>query len=858
MAPSSVSESSSSSKSALSEIADTATSTASISHKSDDYPCVPISGPLPKSVPVSAIEPLTATEPVEVKTELSESKTLKCESREPEDVKEMCKDALSPDIKPKIEIEEIKSELPSAKNSDWSPKSVPRQATETKTVGEIVIKKESDAVVNAGSSPVERALANLETIVSETAAQPRAEDISHPPTEEASLINNKSNNQSQPSEPPSAAMQPQDDSAKLEQSFSEKQNEEIKKNDASEGISANDLSTESEVISKNEGKVPERVATTRGRRRGRGRRGGRHPVEVQDDENSALPLTRSGVSIRGKGRGRGRQTRNSENQELAQTEVKEPVQTEPRRSSRTKRARYHPDMVEHDETSGRRRRGRGGRNAQVEDSRPLPLRTTSDVYDFHESEDEDINLGLAKSSKINKKESSRSAPGRSPAKVDVEEVTPVDNTIENRSGITPTVTRRSGRLRDRVVEDEVSVVKEISEEQTNSESVTPLETPVTSLPSVTSTASLAVSVSTSSVPVTTIARSRGRGKVRESDVDEDALLRKSPRGQIRPLDSVAPDTEKPAAVVLKSVPVTEVSHTTTAVTNVVTVITTTTASITTASTTTASTTTTTTNTTTVVPPVEERKSEAAELVDPATGFVTRVKVCVEGQYVTDSGETSVIPVSQTSHIPDHKQISESPPVTTIVNYTNPSVSIVNVGSPVDRQTQSSSASVGVRTGVSVTIVNSSNISRPIMSAGRIGSDVSVELVNRPRPPMQISRGAASVVSLPSGVVTSSPVMQVASAPAVPSLPSTVAPVIAPTQAPLRAGVPTVVTLSGALRPTTSLPLYITKTAKAVQGQPQQPPQLHSHPHPQALQQLQPHPLQQQQLVKVILVIYQYS
>ncbi|XP_068223812.1 protein split ends-like isoform X2 [Palaemon carinicauda] len=804
------------------------------SHKTEEYPCVPISGPLPTSVPVAAVEPKTATEPMEVDTELGESKTIKCEPQESNENKSA--NDMPCDIKPKIIKEEkeiIKSEPPEVKNSDWSCKSASKQATENTAADDVVPKKEVLDVANASGTPVvEHALANLETIVSETAAQPRAEDISHPPTEEASLINNKKPGAqlqplqtSAPAPPP-----PQDDFAKLERVCSEIQNEN---KNMPEIISSNEDVIETEEVIKIEEKVQERAATSsRGRRRGRGRRGGRQPVEVQpDDENSSLPLTRSGVSIRGKGRGRGRQTRNSESQQEV-AEVKETALTEPRRSSRTKRARYHPDMVDHDETSGRKRRGRGGRNAQVEDSRPL--RTTSDVYDFHESEDEDLNLALSKSTKINKKEGARAAAaaGRSPAKVDPEEVIAIDNNSDIRGGATTTTTRRSGRLRDKAVDDEPNNSKETIEDQMNNEPVIVLDT-TTSLPSMPlSSAASVVPVNAPSLPVTTISRGRGRGKPREVEVDEDALLRKSPRGPIRTIDASL-ELEKPTGIALKGIPISSISYSTSPVTP-------TPASVITTAVTT------TTPSATIVPVVEERKSEA-ELVDPVTGVVTRVKVCVEGQYVTDSGDAAVVPVSQVPQVPqvlDHKQVPEVCPMSPVVNYSNSNVSIVNVGSPVEKPIHTNPTSVGIRSGLTVTMVNSNN-TRPITSAGKIGSDLSVELVSRPRAPIQVGRPAASVVSLPSSAGTPTNPINLQAAPAVvvPSLPSSGASLMTSTQSPIRAAVPTVVTLSGGLRPNTTLPLYITK-AKTIPGQPQQPAQIHAHP--QTLQQLQQHPMQQQQ------------
>lgn len=675
----------------------------------------------------------------------------------------------------------------------------------------------SDAIKIEGPSSnmsVENALANLQTIVSETATQPDLEKASQPDREEASLCMKEEFSSEDRPPKPSSPPQPQDDFAKLEQVCSEIQNQNQDSATENKAIEPEGISE----IGEKDVKLEDRLITTpRGRGRGRGRRGGRKGVEVQEDVPGAgLPVTRSGAATRGKGRGRGRNTRNSESQKdgvQPDPGIPAPVDKalpEPRRSNRTKRARRHPDMVDHEETSGRRRRGRGGRAVQAEESRPMPTPAASDVYDFHESEDEDINLGLAKP-KI-KKEPARAVVNRSPVKPEMEEVRRVESD-EMRSAI-PT-TRRSGRLRDKVPEDDLTVE---GEDGNTSESIVILDSVSTAQPLPVPT-TVPVALATSFAPTTQIIPGRGRGKGKhrdldikcDGDLDDDPTSRRSPRGRSRPLDSQL-EGEKPGF----GPPMTM-----------------STISITATSITTVGTTPTPSGTTLVTPSAEERKSEA-ELVDPVTGVVTRVKVCEEGQYVTDSGEAALPP---TSH-----------PLPSTESHPKPVFAPATVNSNNNVAT-TSSASVEVphittigswcRPGVTMTVV-SSNVVSPLMSVGR-DREVSVELVTRPtRPTLPVS--TPSTGSVPTLV----PTMSVSASPG-----ATHAIASAHQPSPVHSNLSAVVTLGATPRPSAPASVYLSKIKPGQpplsQQQQQLQPQMQQQPIQQQQQNLQQQRLQQKQM-----------
>ena len=101
-----------------------------------------------------------------------------------------------------------------------------------------------------------------------------------------------------------------------------------------------------------------------------------------------------------------------------------------RRSSRPKRARRHPDMVEHEDTSNRRRRGsRLGRGS-------VRVPPQLDVFDFHESDDDAAVMAQA----------------RKTAEASSAETT--DSATEEDTAASLAATRKSKRLQDKVVEDD--------------------------------------------------------------------------------------------------------------------------------------------------------------------------------------------------------------------------------------------------------------------------------------------------------------------------------------------------------------------------------------------------------------------
>lgn len=726
------------------------------------------------------------------------------------------------DCKPDIKNLNVKLE-PAMTVGDLSHKH--KQRSEVISAVDRIATAEAVKIETGKNNPVavEHVLANLQTIVSETATQPDIENASQPDKEEASLPQQPVliSQSSSTKDPGSTPQQPQDDLAKLEQVCSEIQNQAEEQSLDQKPIS--------DETAENSSKVQERnTAAIRGRGRGRGRRGGRRTADVQEEDGSgnATPTTRSSGVTRGKGRGRGRQARTSESQQdtvvvdlASNGTTTDNALPEPRRSSRMKRARRHPDMVDHEETSGRRRRGRGGRAAQVEDSRPMPAPTASDVYDFHESEDEDINLGLK--AKV-KKDATKPAAGRSPAKAEQDDVRPVDSD-ENRSSV-PVVpsTRKSKRLRVKAAEDEPLTV-DINEEGSNSnstsqpiivlESSAPVQTPLTTVNT--------LSIATAPIPLTptTPSRGRSRSKAREGEPEDDPSVRKSPRGHNRGFD---PQIEPEKGVLGASQPTTLV----------VTGVTTTTSSPVPVP-----------STASVIPPtIEECKSEA-ELVDPVTGVVTRVKVCEEGQYVTDTGDSGIPPAAHvlpTVNVDHHTkpQISTS----VICSSNSTSVSVVSTSAHLLASTlPAAHANIGSRPGVTMTVVSSGNIGTPPVATGAHPGDVSVELVTRPRAPLQVPT-QGSIVSPALGG-------------AIPNVISTKCPTITPSQGPpVSTTMPAIVNLGSAPRPTVTTPAYNTKP-KIVQPQqqiqqatiqqqkqlphlpPQQPVQQPSQP--QHLQQAQP-------------------
>lgn len=179
------------------------------------------------------------------------------------------------------------------------------------------------------------------------------------------------------------------------------------------------------------------LLSPRGRGRGgRGKRGrGRSSTSAQQDMSS--DDASSDVIKNKQNRGRSKPTRDDS---LTLTvDSKSNSLPEPRRSSRPKIARRHPDMVDHDETSGRRRRG--VRRTRGSLRPPVP---TLDVFDFHESDDD---MGLGGIGKGKKDCSNNQSPSKEK-----------DNT-DDESRIAANV-RKSRRLQEKVVDDEDSSATE--------------------------------------------------------------------------------------------------------------------------------------------------------------------------------------------------------------------------------------------------------------------------------------------------------------------------------------------------------------------------------------------------------------
>ncbi|RXG71746.1 Msx2-interacting protein [Armadillidium vulgare] len=232
--------------------------------------------------------------------------------------------------------------------------------------------------------------------------------------------------------------------------------------------------------------------TPRGRARGRGRRGCRRVVDNASSAVMSTILTRSSSANakNSKPRGRGRSIRNTEigEEEISGENI---TPEQPRRSTRMKRARKHPDMVEHDETTNRRKRG--GRNGKSS-GEDVGLRTSlssSDVYDFHDSDEGEIEVALGK--KGQKRETNKPPTPRSPSKLS-EEVPDIHDSAGN--------TRKSRRLREKNLDDDPNL--QTAEGDLESET-----------------------------PPAPLTRSRGRIKKDDNDDDICNTPRKSPRSRIK-------------------------------------------------------------------------------------------------------------------------------------------------------------------------------------------------------------------------------------------------------------------------------------------------------------------------------------
>ncbi|KAB7505123.1 hypothetical protein Anas_10013 [Armadillidium nasatum] len=232
--------------------------------------------------------------------------------------------------------------------------------------------------------------------------------------------------------------------------------------------------------------------TPRGRARGRGRRGCRRVVDNASSAVMSTILTRSSSANakNSKPRGRGRSIRNTEigEEEISGENI---TPEQPRRSTRMKRARKHPDMVEHDETTNRRKRG--GRNGKTS-GEDVGLRTSlssSDVYDFHDSDEGEIEVALSK--KGQKRETNKPPTPRSPSKLS-EEVPDIHDSAGN--------TRKSRRLREKNLDDDPNL--QTAEGDLESET-----------------------------PPAPLTRSRGRIKKDNDDDDVCNTPRKSPRSRIK-------------------------------------------------------------------------------------------------------------------------------------------------------------------------------------------------------------------------------------------------------------------------------------------------------------------------------------
>jgi hypothetical protein len=183
------------------------------------------------------------------------------------------------------------------------------------------------------------------------------------------------------------------------------------------------------------------VPPVRGRGgRGRSRRG-RGRVTAASNDGTGVPQ-----ATRNKSRSRSRPL----NDDLTTHDAsKLNSLQEPRRSSRPKRVRRHPDMVDHEESSSRRRRGMRGVRGNLRPAAP-----THDVFEFHESDD-DTSLSVNKT-----KKDPLSTSAKSPIK---------DTTNDEDSRGSGTNIRKSRRLLDKNVDDEDSN----TESETSSTGVVP-------------------------------------------------------------------------------------------------------------------------------------------------------------------------------------------------------------------------------------------------------------------------------------------------------------------------------------------------------------------------------------------------
>ena len=183
------------------------------------------------------------------------------------------------------------------------------------------------------------------------------------------------------------------------------------------------------------------ILSPRGRSRGRGKRGrgrGSSPgsAHVQTSPNRELDSNFEMPASRASGTSRGRKVRTGRDQLAGGLPIvdQSPETIEPRRSSRPKRVRRHPDMVDHGESSNKRRRSARGARGTLR-----PSSNSHDVFEFRESDD-DIGLGgvVAKG----KKDRSVSQ-SKSPAKEGFE-----DDLLDAPN------TRKSRRLQKKVVDDD--------------------------------------------------------------------------------------------------------------------------------------------------------------------------------------------------------------------------------------------------------------------------------------------------------------------------------------------------------------------------------------------------------------------
>ncbi|KAA0200765.1 hypothetical protein HAZT_HAZT006326 [Hyalella azteca] len=311
---------------------------------------------------------------------------------------------------------------------------------------------------------------------------------------------------------------------------------------------------------------------------------------------------------------------------------------EPRRSSRPKRVRRHPDMVDHDESSSRRRRGMRGVRGNLRPAAP-----THDVFEFHESDD-DTSLSVNKA-----KKDPLSTSAKSPIK---------DTTNDEDSRGSGINVRKSRRLLDKNADDEDSntesetsstgvvtpltftnaglrfKAKESVQQRRNVRggrgglvgqhpTALPKENPTLSLPETSSVVSLYSPNSTISEtlsPITPISAGNSMPSLVEAEL--------------------APKNAIPVMRVISSSNLSSVSsYTTDTQTSVVTVPTAITSS----------------SSSPILPfKITQKESDPTPLVDPVTGHLTPMTMVKEGQYIPVSGDVvssspSTTPLTYISH-----------------------------------------------------------------------------------------------------------------------------------------------------------------------------------------------------------------